>query len=277
MKKGSVFALVFIAALILIAFASVYMAFTKTTFFDKHNPFKKDQAQSTESAATNSTSGSSGAIISGFKTNNFTKRQLDVSQKFFFNFNYPNEIKSIPDDQLVDMKCTYGLYKEESGFIAIDYSSNPESVNEEKGKLNKNDKFISPLFEKVKDFHGLETDYINYCITENSQEIISYRNTSSNCDPCYGSDSTGKVYFSTLSKTGITEIAKMDDGAYFSCGTPILMTKQQKIYYICSGGDTAKHAFIERVDLVSKKAEEIYSCFTDTPGIDPAPPKCEGN
>lgn len=198
------------------------------------------------------------SIPPSFKTTLFVKRQLDVTKNFFDKYNYPDEVKNIPDDQLVGMRCSYNVYEEKGkGFTLIDYGQ-----RRDKGKRSK-ESFYQVLRNKLTLYKSYtEPLDINFCLTEDGRKFIAY----------------GHANFAMLinSDTAIEDIVRVNM-PFMSCGYPIELTKDGIIYYACQGGDTRGHADLLKINLNNKMVKNIFSCVYDFPFSTPSPELCTSN
>lgn len=200
-------------------------------------------------------------IPDSFHTKNFVKTQIDVSSKFFDNFDFPQSIKNIPESELVGMECSSNISWDGKTFNLWNYSD-PANFSSSIKPVQSNDAFYKAIRYKLFQIKATsnvdENLTFNYCKDENGNAYIEYNGTG------FGSiDSLGNI-------KNIANIPLV----FMSCGFPIELTTNGELIYACTGGDTRAHAEIYGVNMQSKIVKHYYSCVTGSPGIKPEPSQC---
>jgi hypothetical protein len=193
-----------------------------------------------------------------FTSKKFQKRPFDTSKPFFFHFKIPQSVLSVPDDQLVAMRCTRYVDSQYHKFSFYD---------KQKGEIipidkNTVDTFYSPLQHLITISSGVEPEKLGLCETETGTSYAFYATFK-------------QAYIAKLSDNEIYNFVSFP-AMFSSCGNPIQLTKKSDLTFICEGGDTGSYAGIYKVNLENPLSNNtIIECYTGSPGIDPDPPKCE--
>lgn len=192
-----------------------------------------------------------------YKTPNPVKTQIDMSKNLFFNFPYPAEVKTIPQSQLVEMKCTHNflvgnMYGGRSKYI---YS---EAVDAFTPVNVKNDTPIDSLRYEIFQATGINPIAFMYCQADKNDYYI-FKDQDAAYFAKYDFERKKIVVFSSIS-------------AVFMTCNPIELTTSGVFYFVCKGGDTASHTQLYKIDSSAPSVQPFVNCSTDTPGLNPRPP-----
>lgn len=212
----------------------------------------KDIAQNNNQALTPSDNQTSTPtpIANPTSTNvtNFPKRQFSLTEKLFEDREYPVELSSIPESDLVGMSCS----KDYFSWSGNDYSYTDPKTNETT-KLS--DSRLLTYLSKAEANHGKGNIIsIAYCDIENGKTIVGYR-----AGPC-GGGCAGIQHFSYADNAGnltlMTKVQPQEEGAYYGC-KPAELTKNKILYLKCSGEGTAS---VQKLDLTTNTYTPVISC-----------------
>jgi len=191
------------------------------------------------------------SIPDSFTTSDYAEYQIDVNSKFFDNFNYPTEVKTI--NNIIPMKCSKVVTADGNNYSLAD-GQNSETTDESFYKILR-----SKIYKLDKDY----TIYFDICITKDGKQIVQFQND-------------GENDYGYLMKNGDIKVLVKDNApsGFMSCLSPIAADQQGNIYYQCGGGDTRSHASIIKVNLKNGTKKTIISCVSGSPGLIVEPSTC---
>jgi hypothetical protein len=176
-------------------------------------------------------------IATNSSTMDFSKKQVDLSKKFFFKKDYPQAVTTISDDQLAAMHCTQNYFVYGGGSVLL----NPTvKIFLNQIQLPTTEKLVSLL----------------RCTIENGKSFLVYNVTT---DSLAGAG----IYYSEILDDVLTSpkllIPNMGS-PYSMCVQPLFLTKTNNLYIECEGGDVGSFKDIYKVNVDSPDAKEIYYC-----------------
>lgn len=199
----------------------------------------------------------------------FTKRQFDVSRKLqhgeplFQSLDYPQELVSINENDLVGMRCTPGLTCV-SPYESCSYY--PEGLERSKPPFTTADQKLLTLVKNANNIidkkGSLPIEEIQLCEAENNQQILRYQ------DPNRGGGGGGTDHISlvNLDNGSVKKVVTIDEpGAYFGCNQPIQLTKDNVLYYQCYSEGKAS---IYSISLNNYTKTRILYCETKNYGLE---------
>jgi len=193
----------------------------------------------------------------------YPKRQFDPTKKFFSSRDYPNEVTSIVDTELVGMRCTARLtcvspYTECTYYPEGADTSKPPSRNTDPQLLNlikEANKTIDK--ETVMGIPARDIEEVTLCDTEDGRQILRYKTGG-------GGGGAGSVDYIGLGNSGnvINKIVAIQENiAYFGCYQPLQLAKSNILYYQCGGGDgPAGSSTIYKINLTNKTSSSLLQC-----------------
>ncbi|MCL4397897.1 hypothetical protein M1403_02630 [Patescibacteria group bacterium] len=177
-------------------------------------------------------------------TTDYLKRQFPPN-KFMGLENYPQEITSVKESDLVGLKCSPYYNKDWNG---IWYRSGDGK------KLADGSQETSAFFQKLQSFSEIlikkpiESNF-QLCETEDGRQLVLHDNH------------LGLVK-ADITFVPVTTLSDPGD-PYFVCPNPIQLTKSDLFYYECGSGDGgAAYGFLFRIDLNQKTSQLIRKCQT---------------
>lgn len=196
--------------------------------------------------------------------------------KFLYKFNNNGQflqqpaLKSLLDlkeNELMGLICTnqyqsnvYGPY-DASFYLTFD-NQDEEIVSEKQKKAFYYDGVISAASSLT----NPQISGIQYCRIDDNRHIVEYQTT-------WQTKNSGKVFFTLYDTQGAPSkpIEISNPGmTYFGCGEPLLLTKEQKLYYLCSGaenlqvtGNSAQYRLVYEVDFQSGKSKLLETCTVE--------------
>lgn len=181
----------------------------------------------------------------------FSKRQFDISSKFYLTQNYPSELIDIKEDNLLGMNCSQQYVRQMDKWYS-DYDN----------KIEVKDANLLRLIESAPtELKGSKTDsfvFFNSCALENGGIIVKYEKWIG------GGGFRNVAHFGIANASGnVEKIASIEnDGApYFTCNKPLQLTTSNVLYYSCGGGDGGSgSASIYKIDLNKKTITRIIKC-----------------
>lgn len=193
----------------------------------------------------------------------YLKRQFDPLKKFFSARDYPSEVVSIVDSELVGMKCTTILTCV-SPYTECTYY--PEGADMSKPPLKNTDPQLLNLIKEANKTIDKETimgtsardvEEVTSCKTENGKQILRYKTGG-------GGGGAGSVdYIGVVTSNNIVNkiAAIQENTAYFGCYLPLQLTQSNILYYQCGGGDgLAGSSTIYTINLIDKTSTPLLQC-----------------
>lgn len=197
----------------------------------------------------------------------FKKRQIDLSEmkKGMFGKGYPEEVTSIPDEQLVGLSCNVIHNTKRRSDQEYDFAS----------KLPSNLTSFFPMMKnsRVKDSYGIVgiIDDVVYCTTEDNRSLVVITNYTND-----GEGSGDDVYFwqsqNNKQPSLLGSITAIKENDRFDCSGPgpLELTKQNVFYYKCdyvSGAGYLSHnESVFKISLSPFFASPLKNCWvTDNP------------
>lgn len=184
---------------------------------------------------------------------NFEFNNFDEERK------YPESIRNIPVRDYAKLRCTPMFY------FNYEYLDNPNDtalpilVSEDYKSAVDDEKLNAFAKSLIVQIQKQETrrypSYITRCETD-KRDIVIYTIES-------GGGGTGnKVYVGYIDESPVViPNEEPYSAAYFGCGDPILLTKSEKMYIRCGGGDgPAGNSSIIEVDLKNNKFKPAIAC-----------------
>lgn len=181
-------------------------------------------------------------------TKNYLKRQIDPTKKFFESKDFPAEVTSANEANLIGMSCSKEYFSWDE--------SDPTYYNEQTQQSEKiTNQALLNYLKIIRDNN--ETKIVNSilaCDTEDERTIVDYR-----IGPC-GGGCAGIPNFSFVERDSslklIAEILPNNEGAYYGC-YPLQLTKDSTLYLSCIGEGSGS---IKKLDLNTGKYSILISC-----------------
>jgi hypothetical protein len=155
---------------------------------------------------------------------------------------YPVELKSIKESDLVGIKCTFPLSKSDQHIYASTLSNKQQEVN---------DSAVDELFTLLQQSNS-NTPVTNviYCKTTDNRQLALYH------------IGIQGEYVSEIINNQVQVINTNNkvDGLYFKCENPLMLTKNQDFYLSCTGGDNTIYQIIYKINLNNKTINNVYEC-----------------
>lgn len=197
-----------------------------------------------------------------FISSPLVKRNYDPNKQIEGRFQtinvYPPSFNSllanISDNDLIGIKCApwIGFYKT-TGYT---YYLNKEM-------LTLNDSHILSILDKVNSSVMKDSIISGYfvCQTEDNRIIMNYSSYK------YGQSQLDRTYhFMQIdSQSNLESITDIPLNGWSSCNTPLVLTKNNILYYQCDGGDgTSGHYLFYKIDLNNKTNQLLLQCDINT-------------
>jgi hypothetical protein len=185
----------------------------------------------------------------------FLVRQFAPATPFFGNTNYPNELISTSDVDMMRMRCSPEYFS----WSGTDHEY-VDPVTLQRRKIT--EPLLQTYLNSAQNLNpGKYIISIAVCEIKNGKPIVVYR-----VGPC-GGGCAGLPHLSYGQADGSLELLAIispdQDGAYFGC-QPLQLTKSQILYVTCLGEGTG---IIRRIDLMTHSVSAILSCRDSESGI----------
>lgn len=173
-------------------------------------------------------------------TKSFVKRQFDINKKIEIsggNFiDYPKEILSIGENDLVAMKCLPYIWHgyNPDSYLYYDENVPAGKITTKDIKTLTDERLLRLINEAKKTVPSKTIGDIRFCDTEDSRTVFQYGTHAG------GGGNQNVANFSIVNSDGAVKkiTAIPNDGApYFECRQPLQLTKSGLLYYECGGGD----------------------------------------
>jgi hypothetical protein len=193
--------------------------------------------------------------------NTFQKRQFNPYEKFsisntdnakiYYEGINPRDILSIPEDELVSMKC--------QSFNKVNYQNETwwSQINDDQIKM-----FAQKVITSAP--AGQRSDLEFYCETEKNSVFITYKSITDPYDY-----QTLKYTIARVENGELHEITTLYDpnNYYPYCVGPLELKTNGDLYVECNGGDTSLHYRIYKVNMNRNTQEVMLTCQKCSLGV----------
>jgi hypothetical protein len=180
---------------------------------------------------------------------------FDPQTSFAFSQPYPSELISMDSTNLQTLKCSSQYYINDLDENDVYVSNNPELKLRDQELLNVVGFLNSNLSSNVPP-EPSSISSIAMCVGDN-QTIIIYQIFSG------GGGSRNSAHFGYLENNKVVSavVVPADGSPYFTCSDPLVLTKDEELYYSCGGGDAGyASASIYKINLSKGSFNQIYKC-----------------
>lgn len=187
----------------------------------------------------------------------YSKRHFSTNDKFFGDsVNYPQEILSFKDSDLVGFNCGPKYSRQIDGSLVAIQNNSPNQTLTDKSLTSLLDGNGAKLTTQSTD-NPISSATI--CNTENNQKILNFEITQHG-----GGAGSDNFYGYLTPQYTVPNIANvpMESVAYFGCSDILAITKSNYLYAVCGGGDGPSGSkSIYKVNLnQNSTAMLLYKC-----------------
>lgn len=189
----------------------------------------------------------------------FIKKSTRLNAKFFGKEDFPTEIKTLTDAQLINFKCTNFFYDDGKGAI---YYTNGKTTDDPDYKYYKfsDEPFIN-LIKNEQIVVGRAISSVAQCLTENNKQYLLFSTQPT------GQAGSGTIFYtvslgnnySVLTRTKIND-PNILGSTYPGCSVPLAFTSEN-MYLECGGGDGGSgYQSIFKLNLSTQKISVLKYC-----------------